>query len=309
MTKTSIEWTDSTWNPVRGCSKVSAGCQSCYAMKAAHRFSGPGRPYEGLTQLVKGKGPQWTGVVRVVPEKLIEPLTWREPRRVFVNSMSDLFHEEVPTSFIAHVFAVMSACPRHTFQVLTKRPARMAAVLSSPEFWAMVWGFGMEEYWTSSDLVRIDELGPGFPLANVWLGTSVEDQAAADARLPHLLATPAAVRFLSCEPLLGPVDLAGWIRSEFTEPGIGWVIIGGESGPGARPCDVGWIRSLLGQCADAGVAPFVKQIGAKPVTDYRTRPQSEPSYWTSLVRDKKGGAMPEWPEDLRVRQFPEVAHV
>jgi len=342
---TNIEWSDETWNPVRGCTKVSAGCTNCYAMRQAHRFSGAGKPYEGLTQIVKGKGPQWTGAVRTVPELLWEPLRWRKPRRVFVNSMSDLFHEDVPAGFIAHVFAVMAAAPRHEFQILTKRPARMALLLNDPSFWASVWGHGMEHWWGTEDLARSDEIGPDHPLPNVWLGTSVEDQAAADERIPHLLRTPAAVRFLSCEPLLGPVNLernarpwgAGGASARWLAL-LHWVIAGGESGPGARRCDVAWIRTLVDQCRAAAVPVFVKQVGAYVVdrndagfdadlewetdTGIPTFRSAWPEpvevehdingfreeYQGAPVRvhliDRKGGNPNEWPGDLRVREFP-----
>lgn len=244
-----IEWTEATWNPVRGCTKVSAGCKHCYAETFAERFRGvKGHPYEQGFD------------VRLVPEALDLPLRWRKPRRIFVNSMSDLFHEEVPESFIVDVFATMMEARRHVFQVLTKRPERMRDFLAS----------------------RPSER-PTLP--NVWLGTSVEDQAAADERIPHLLATPAAVRFLSCEPLLGPVDL-DMVVTEGTGC-LDWVIVGGESGRKARPCDVSWVRSLVGQCRAADVPVFVKQLGA-----------------AHRLYDAKGGDPAEWPEDLRVRQWP-----
>jgi protein gp37 len=286
-----IELTDATWNPVRGCSRVSTGCERCYAEVFAARFAGPGRPFEGLTRRTPG-GPRWTGKIRLVPEALEIPLHWRKPRRVFVNSMSDLFHEDVPDDFIHAVFAVMARSRHHTFQVLTKRPARMRALLSR---------------WQSEGLTMRE--GCGVTLPNVWLGVSVEDQRAADERIPELLATPAAVRFLSCEPLLGPVNLSKWFggpgspvrkdnpgptdeprtvrgghaRSEpsgsvtghvaepqldpagaaasRTRPSISWVIAGGESGPGARPMHPAWARSLRDQCVAAGVPFFFKQWG------------------------------------------------
>jgi len=320
----SIEWTDAVWNPVRGCSKVSAGCTNCYAMKQAHRFSGPGQPYEGLTHVVKGKGPQWTGAVRTVPEMLERPLRWRKPRRVFVNSMSDLFHPDVPDEFVDQVFAVMALTPQHTYQILTKRPERMAHYFlpigqTNRSDWVWVQ--------MASILNRHRLAYPEWPLPNVWLGTSVEDQAAADERIPHLLRCPAAVRFLSCEPLLGPVDLRKLTKGDYTAhpagaevytlegmyaipdhdwdaPGrIDWVIPGGESGPGARPCDVEWIRGLVQQCRAAGVAPFVKQLGAEAYTSDGLGPQFLD------LRDPKGGDPSEWPEDLRVREFPQLQEV
>jgi len=282
--KSGIEWTDATWNPVRGCQVVSPGCANCYAAGIAARFSGPGQPYEGLAKRTKA-GPVWTGKVALVREKLDLPVRWRRPRRIFVNSMSDLFHAEVPDDFIAEVFGVMAAAPHHTFQVLTKRPERMACVLTSAafkrdlyEYWwcyARVPGLPVEDQYGRNDLTPEDLL------QHVWLGTSVEDQQRADERIPHLLQTPAAVRFLSCEPLLGPVDLQGWIEGpeayvplRFADgepvafPRIDWVITGGESGPHARPMHPDWARSLRDQCQKTGVAYFFKQWGEyAPVLD------------------------------------------
>ena len=287
--KSKIEWTDATWNPVRGCTKVSPGCAHCYAETFAERFRGvPGHPYEQGFDL------------RLVPEKLAEPLGWKKPLRVFVNSMSDLFHEDVPRRFILEVFAVMACADRHTFQVLTKRPERMAEITS-----------GMIE----------PDGKPPLPLENVWLGTSVENQKFADERIPHLLRCPAAVRFLSCEPLLGPLDLTSIreLRAEgFMRPLDGrfnkldWVIVGGESGHGARPCDIAWIRSIITQCRAAGVPCFVKQLGSNPAmtlggqnTHNGMRTWAKGAVWK--IRDRKGGDPAEWPEDLRVREFPQIA--
>ena len=257
MAETTIEWTDKVWNPVRGCTRVSEGCTNCYAERTASRFSGPGMPYEGLIRSTS-KGPLWTGKIRLVPEKLKEPLTWRTPCRVFVNSMSDLFHEGVPDSFIAEVFATMAACPRHTFQVLTKRPERMRHLLAGPKQHAQ-WP---REMWHRS------------VLPNVWLGVSVENQEAADERIPLLLETPAAVRWISAEPLLGPVNLGraqiagrcGYYCDEsvgHVDHGkVNWCVVGGESGPGSRPMHPDWARSLRDECQQMGIAYFFKQWGA-----------------------------------------------
>lgn len=260
---TAIEWTDATWNPLRGCSRVSEGCRNCYAESVAHRFSGPGRPYDGLTRIVNGR-PTWTGEIRLVPELLDQPLRWKRPRRIFVNSMSDLFHERVPDDFIRSVFATMAAARWHTFQVLTKRPTRMRALL---------------KLWTEEGAV----------LPNVWLGVSVEDQQTADDRIPLLLDTPAAVRWISAEPLLGPIDLypSAYLpcpnaadglsmdpstgdyeccrKCDFTgvsdEIGIDWVVAGGESGQHARATHPEWFRSLRDQCKTADVPFLFKQWG------------------------------------------------
>jgi len=257
-----IEWTDATWNPLRGCSRVSEGCRNCYAERIAARFSGPGQPYEGLAERT-AKGPRWTGKVALIESALYHPLRWRKPRRIFVNSMSDLFHQDVPDEWIDRVFAVMALAPQHTFQVLTKRPERMGAWFAT--------GLDTREEDVATAMRRID-INSGFftdwPLPNVWLGTSVEDQPTADARIPHLLAAPAAVRFVSAEPLLGPVDLTVYMfgahqteETDWIARRLDWLIVGGESGPGARPMHPDWARSLRDQCAAASVPFFFKQWG------------------------------------------------
>lgn len=306
--RSAIEWTDATWNPVRGCSRVSAGCENCYAERQALRFSGVGQPFEGLVRKVNGHA-AWTGKIELAAALLDQPLRWREPRRIFVNSMSDLFHENVPDDWIDRIFAVMALCPQHTFQILTKRPERMLAYCGSDAALGRVAAEiarcidGVEG--ASAELVHNDDGLRGICLSNVWLGVSVEDQAAADERIPLLLRTPAAVRFLSCEPLLGPVDLrqvaakscdysngviaidaltgdhVGRYAKDGTElfrervlyP-IRWVIAGGESGPRARPMHPDWARSLREQCAAAGVPFFFKQWGEwAPADEYASEVQ------------------------------------
>ena len=234
--RTSIEWTDTTWNPVRGCSRASSGCEHCYAERMASRFCGPGEPYEGLARRAPAR---WTGEVTLVPRVLAEPLKWRKARRVFVNSMSDLFHAALTDEQIAAVFGVIAATPQHTYQILTKRPERMRA-------------------WCAS---AAHDGGQDWPLVNLWLGVSVEDQQRADERIPALLATPAARRFVSCEPLLGPVRFndVPVLRRVNAGPQLDWVIVGGESGPGARPMDEDWVRAIRDQCKAAGVPFFYKQ--------------------------------------------------
>ena len=251
--KSQIEWTDATWTPVVGCTRVSAGCDHCYAFAlhdrryiAWKRGAYPDAPTQYHQPFSK---------VQLLPERLTQPLRWRNPRRVFVNSLSDLFHDDVPDEYIASVFMVMMSAPRHTFQVLTKRPERM---------WRLVPQI-------ARSLTKRD--GTGWPLPNVWLGVSVEDQATADARIPFLLETPAAARFISAEPLLGPITLgsiglmncppAVWIPwyEEACPPGLHWVIVGGESGPHARPMQADWALSLRNQCAAEGVPFFFKQWG------------------------------------------------
>lgn len=446
--KSKIEWTDATWNPVRGCSRVSEGCRNCYAERMAGRFSGPGLWAEGLAENTPA-GPRWTGRVELVPDKLDQPLRWKTPRRVFVNSMSDLFHENLPNEAIAAVFGVMAACPQHTFQVLTKRPERMREWFALPgiaervdqfrhialagrieeyfaperfmpiydwpgywvtskgkvqsfqkderrdltpmlgeqgharvmlyrdgessrllvhhlalaafdkprqgkdqgchitgdasnnALWNLRWGTQVENWDDSKrhgthrryhklskdqadEIRRLGaegvsgaELGRRFgisdtqarnivtgkqwvepyrfewPLSSVWLGTSVEDQATADARIPVLLATPAVVRFVSAEPLLGPVNMRRGIYQMSDDvrygtgtslAGIDWLICGGESGPGARPMHPSWARMLRDQCAAAGVAFFMKQMGS--------------------LAGREHHDIETFPPDLRVRRFP-----
>ena len=218
-------------------------------MKQAHRFSGPGGAYEGLTKITNG-GPVWTGDIRLIPEKLQEPLRWKKPARIFVNSMSDLFHEGVPDHFIGWVFGVMKGSPRHIFQVLTKRPERMR------------------------DYCR--DIGA---LPNIWLGVSVENQETADERIPLLLETPAAVRWISCEPLLASVILRNINR-------LHWIVVGGESGPRARPMLLSWAMDLRYQCRMAGVPFFMKQGS-----------QNNWTHWKDISK---------WPEPLQVREYPYV---
>jgi protein gp37 len=241
-----IEWTESTWNFISGCTKISDGCQNCYIertppFRMAHRrFDKPG---------IGGK----TGVI-LHEDKLTLPLKWQKPRRIFVNSLADLFHEDVPDEFIIEAFTVMARAEQHTFQVLTKRHARMRSLLNDP---SSPWLGGWAKSW---------------PLPNVWLGVSVESQKWADIRVPALLDTPAAVRWLSCEPLLGPVDLhycdgVDAIAQDWNaflgapHPLVDWVVCGGESGPGARPMHPDWARSLRDQCQAEGVPYFFKQWG------------------------------------------------
>lgn len=352
----SIQWTDTTWNPVRGCSRISPGCGGpgphggCYAETQALRIyrmdRGRGVPigegsYDGLVTMVGGREcdtcagagrgevqaefgewcptcfglgrlcgeARWTGAVRLVPEQLDAPLRMRTPRRIFVNSMSDLFHERLS---IAEIYRVLDVCALavlergHTLQILTKRAQRMSNVV--------------REWMQDRDHTQ--------PPAGVWFGVSVENQEQADLRIRHLLETPAAVRFLSCEPLLGPIQLG--VGGAFYDYGVGGLgrsgidlaIIGGESGPRARPCNLAWLRSLICQCRDAGVACFVKQLGARPVVGAqdsrmctclgtcRGRAGLGPGWGCAIeggrlnIRDSHGADPAEWPEDLRVRELP-----
>jgi protein gp37 len=245
--QSSIEWTDLTWNPVVGCSIESAGCKNCYAMRMAARLQAMGHEkYESLTKRTK-RGAVWTDKVRCHEESVEIPLTWKKSRRVFVNSMSDLFHPDVPSDFVRRIWNVMQRTPQHHYQILTKRPQRMSALLN--------------------------EIAP-VPLRNVWLGTSVEDDRVVE-RLDHLREVPASVRFISFEPLIGDVG-----QVDLTD--IHWAIVGGESGPRARSMDKEWVESILDQCLDAGTAFFFKQWGG--VNKKKAGRDLEGRTWDALPR-------------------------
>lgn len=300
-TNTSIEWTEATWSPVTGCDRVSDGCTNCYALALAKRLKAM-----GSAKYQTDGGPRTSGPgfgVATHESALALPLRWKKPRKIFVNSMSDLFHHKVPIEFIVRVFAVMAATPQHTYQILTKRPGRARAILTdkcrcgsghAPGIHfrsAMSWAATKHnpDYLTGLDAGQV-YFDAGWPLPNVWIGTSVENQRFADVRIPHLLATPAAVRWLSCEPLLGPIDLLGQPRvgCEAVGPvithngcsmstdygsgveydcdhqvGIDWVVVGGESGPNYRPLNLDWARGLRDQCAQAGIPFMFKQVGGR----------------------------------------------
>lgn len=306
----SIEWTDRTWNPVTGCKKISPGCKNCYAEGIANRFFAKQYPPNP-----DGSPRQFTDV-RCHENRLHQPLSWKKPCRVFVNSMSDLFHEDVPFEFIARVWAICSEAREHTFQILTKRPQRM---------------LDFAKWMAGADDRSIAE----WP-RNCQLGVSVENQKYADERIPLLLQTPAAARLLSVEPMLEAIDI-GWalsrnrldiarflLRGPGLEPirPINWVICGGESGPGARPFNLGWAESLLQQCQSAGVPFFMKQCGSDPVYGelrwlqvtvnerLKRKPGGLGNCFSPVhiaLKDRKGGEPSEWPKHLRVRQFPEAA--
>jgi len=243
----SIEWTDATWNPTTGCSRVSKGCDNCYAMMMARRFDGQGNGYDGTTRRTK-QGTDWTGVVKMHEDRLREPLSWRKPRLVFVDSMSDLFHPSVPFEFIDKVWAAMALAPTHVFQILTKRPERMAEYLAAgEEELRSRWSRAAQETFSRTWMQE-------YPLENVWLGTSVENGEVTE-RIDNLRSIEAAVRFLSLEPLIGPL-------SDFKLEGIDWVIVGGESGSKARPIHPDWVRSIRNACDSVDVPFFFKQWGA-----------------------------------------------
>jgi protein gp37 len=290
---TGIQWTEETWNPTTGCDKVSPGCGlprfdgddtgGCYAMAMAKRLKGMGQAKYQNDGDPRTSGPGFG--LTVHPDALDVPLRWREPRMVFVNSMSDLGHARVPPEFLARVWAVMAATPRHTYQILSKRPGRIAAWVNRCQQW--------DGYITHNGKPSPAYDGTGvivgrpesWPLPNVHLGTTVELDRYCQ-RADSLRETPAAVRLLSLEPLLGPLpslDLTG----------IDWAIIGGESGSGAREMDLGWARDLRDRCREAGTAVFVKQLGSR---------------WAAKNGGHaKGGDWDRWPEDLKIREFPRTA--
>jgi len=328
-----IEWTEETWNPVVGCSVVSPGCTNCYAMKMAARLERMGVPhYAGMTKDSKA-GAVWTGTLAFAPEKILTaPLRRRKPTTYFVNSMGDLFHEDAPDAWIDKVFAVMALAHDHTFQVLTKRAKRMREYMANPERAKHIWRAVNElvDAWADGTLkARLPCLDDDpmlaalsahgatwggdmpWPLKNVWLAVSAERQQEADARIPELLATPAAVRFVSIEPLLGPIDLNGlhyvfdgglghawesalngkrfdaWSDGDIDGmPRLDWVIVGGESGTAARPMHPDWARSLRNQCTAAQVPFFFKQWGE----------------WVSVSEVEGPGAHHVFPDHASVRR-------
>lgn len=332
MARTKIEWTKSedgasgySWNPVVGCTRVSAGCEHCYAERQARRIammwmnrglSGFDRYYRLIANFWSDDVMRWhwNGKVSLFPERLDMPMQWKNrPRRVFVCSMSDLFHPKVPDEFIAQVFATMILCPQHTFLVLSKRPERMRDVLEAlydDSTWERLVNHGASKYGGRS----VSSIHREKPFHNVWLGVSCENQETADERIPLLLQIPAPIRFVSAEPLLGPVDLTKVIGQDglgrdalrvddsfsgIVERHLDWVIVGGESGVRARPCEIDWVRSIVQQCHAASVACFVKQLGRDWVKKNRNRSQSKRPW------QPKGEVPEEWPEDLRVREWPQ----
>lgn len=305
---TSIEWTDVTWNPVTGCSKVSPGCAHCYAERLAPKVFAAQMVEEDVYSpdnscyVTEQRRRVFTDV-RWHKDRLDAPLHWRKPRRVFVNSMSDLFHEDVPDEFLHRVYHVMEHAGQHTFQILTKRAARMRDYLT--------WRYGPDEEHPRGRI----------PSRHIWHGVSVENQHFADERIPLLVQAPSAVRFISCEPLLERVDLSEWLKvheidlpsgKHWTEtmrgaPDLDWIIVGGESGPKSRPFDLAWARLLVAQCRAADVPLFVKQLGRVPFDDGDRIDHDRAEMTNRLILVNRKGVDPdEWPPDLRVREWPEV---
>jgi protein gp37 len=285
---TKIEWADATVNAINGCSVVSPGCTNCYAMRLAGTRLRHHPSRAGLTIDSKA-GPVWNGEVRLNEDQLMQPLRWKRPRRIFWNAHGDTFHDAVPDEWIDRIFAICALTPQHTHMILTKRSARMREYFGHFLMLARIGQMidivrATEKLWDGTPFQRANAFGAKWrlsehwPLPNVWLGVSAEDQARANERIPDLLATPAAVRFISAEPLLGPIDLA---NMPFGSPMLDWVIAGGESGPGARPMHPDWARSLRDQCAEAGVAFHFKQWGE----------------WVPCVTDHDGERMVVYPDD------------
>jgi Bacteriophage protein gp37 len=319
---TKIQWCDETINPTVGCSRVagSPGCERCYAATAAKSAR--------LQQFPQyQKVSKWDGTIEFVENQLIKPLSWKKGKRIFIGSMTDLFHENVSDDWIDKIFMMMAICRHHTFQILTKRPERMKRYLEEAKdrigiktrmpnsFWDIL----MDSYPALKHFHEIKTGDLNFPLPNIWLGVSCENQAMADKRIPLLLEIPAKVRFLSCEPLLEPINLSKFLPIEWSElaedwiqswPGIGsystnaypnWVITGGESGGGSRPCHVEWIRDIASQCQSAKVPVFIKQLGSNAIA---TRTDHTGNYKLKL-KDRKGSDILEWFDDLRLQQFPD----
>lgn len=284
MTPTKIQWTDETWNPVTGCTKISPGCANCYAERQSNRL-----------QRMQSRRYKNGFAVTLHPEALMQPLMKLRPRKIFVNSMSDLFHEDVPDAFIRQIFAVMSLAGQHTFQILTKRAARMKRFFDDPENslancqaeFAVNYDFpktptGRSRVRNPNSINGFQRDGRGtgnWPLPNVWLGVSAENQEMANLRLPSLMQTPAVVRWLSAEPLLERLDVEPWIQGRpFTDNykmtfggddfhGLDWLVVGGESGPERRECRPEWVRSLRDQCEESYCSFFLKQWGARGVKE------------------------------------------
>lgn len=354
---TQIQWADKSWNPTVGCSKVSEGCRNCYAMKQAKRnvlcARGQDRRsvYEDVVEFDDAGDPlpRWNRTASFLPGRLEDPVRRKKPTRWFVDSMSDLFHKGITFEQIAAIFGVMAQTPRHTYQVLTKRPQRASDFFQwvKNELYASYKPVDLLEHFlfcASTDLDREQfrqDATDVWPLPNVWLGVSAENQQAADERVPRLLDCPAAIRFVSAEPLLGPIDfrriddpldmgvrdvlrgvvssrVGGLDRLKRGYSSLDWIIAGGESGAAARDCDVGWVTDIVRQCKEAGVSVFVKQLGDYPVDNQWTDVDLEgieyDEQWPTDIDYRrqihleapKGKDPSEWPEELQIRQFPEV---
>lgn len=304
--KTGIEWCSATWNPIIGCRAVQPACKYCYAVNQVHRLAGHPNPKiasanKDLTLVVNGHL-AWTGHARYLHERLKQPLHWRQPRRIFVNSLSDLFHEDITHQQILEIFSIMEAASWHTFIVLTKRPQRMYEEVKAHADW-MDYAGGAGTYATR--------------FSHVQWGISAGTQHDLEASHLWLAKTPAAIRIWSLEPLLEAIDIQGCTtycpEHDFSggfcigpcpsrHSTVDQILIGGESGRDARPCNIAWIRNLVQQCVKSRIAPFVKQVGAKPFHN------TSAGHHFFELHDRKGGDPAEWPEDIRIREYPGVVH-
>lgn len=308
MSKTKIQWADDTWNPTTGCSKVSEGCRNCYAkfgmwprLKAMSATVYHGREF---------------GDVMCHPERLDYPLRFSKPTKFFVNSMSDVFHPDIPDEFIDKIFAAMALSPRHIFQILTKRPVRMKEYLTNSQTPLNVQLESIDSR-RSIKKQKQKRADISFPLPNVWLGVSVEDQETARERIPVLLQTPAAIRWISAEPLIESIDLRkkywvecieeyGDIGNELIKliDGIDWIVVGGESGPNARPCAIEWIGDIVKECKSTKTPVFVKQMGAYIVSTEEMDDEGKEFIWRGTSDDMKGSVFHDFPKELQIRQYP-----
>lgn len=299
--ESNISWTSSTWNCLYGCARVSPGCTNCYAETHCHRFSGPGQIHEGLTVLGK-KGPRWTGKIQIAYHRLFEPMKWTRSRMIFCNSLSDVWHKDVPKQYIQAMFGVMAACDHHIFQVLTKRADLMEAWYASgaadifdcteaASYWLdlCVQEGHISEGVAKKYLVRLSRaaMKAPFPLKNVWVGVSTENQETFDERVPHLSRVPAAVRWISAEPLLGPLDITSWYDSTHLD----WIVVGGESGPRARGMEYSWAERVVQDAQAIRIPVHMKQLGTVLAKRF---PGS----------GKKGEKIEWFPREIRAREYP-----
>jgi protein gp37 len=296
--RTKIESSNASWNPTYGCTSVSSGCLNCYARRIAARSAKPGQVYYGIAKYTLRGTPRWTGKLVHATEKTWEPLRWQDPRMIAVDTMSDLFHERIPDPWRDEAFGVMALCGQHTFQIVSKRPEEMERYFAAPDVWQRIEAEARRIY-----LERHGRPYPGDgrlegPLPNVWLGVSVETPRMAAKRIPVLLRVPACRHYVAAEPLLARLDLSPWMDA------LDWVLVSGEGGPDARPCDVAWVRALVDQAKAAGKPIFVKQLGTATNVPGATH---EHGHLPLDTRTRRASEMEEWPEAVRVREMPEAA--
>jgi protein gp37 len=295
-----IESVDASWNPTYGCSTLSSGCRNCYARRIAAKSAKPGQVYYGIAKYSPSGTPRWTGRLVHATEKTWEPLRWQDGRMIAVDTMSDLFHERVLDAWRDEAYGVMALCPQHTFQILTKRPQVMSRYFAAPDIWQRIEAEARRIYKNRHGKPYPSEGHLQGPLPNVWHGVSVENQAAATFRVPLLLRVPSARHYVAAEPLLAPLRLSHWLGADR----VSWVVVSGEGGPDARPCDVAWIGSLIEQGKAAGVPIFVKQLGTATNVYGATH---ETGHSPTDTRTRRASEMDEWPEEIRVREMPDAA--